>query len=139
MKHEKGGDFEMIFPIPYPIVFEPEFTLLWMTIIEIILSLIFFPGKFSQYIQLALSSEVDSVILDGEICTFNKELGVVVTKAQHDNIRKLRDDHPTLQQCLVVYDVVYYNGEVLTMKPLNERLKILKKIIPKEIPGEYNI
>ena len=99
----------------------------------------FFSGKFSQYIQLALSSEVDSVILDGEICTFNKELGVVVTKAQHDNIRKLRDDHPTLQQCLVVYDVVYYNGDVLTMKPLNERLKILKKIIPKEIPGEYNI
>ena len=97
-----------------------------------------FLGKFSQFIEQALSSEVESVILDGEICTFNKEIGVVMTKAQHDSIRKLRDDHPTLQQCLVVYDIVYYNGEVLTMKPLNERREILKKVIPKEIPGDYH-
>merc|ERR1719229_612884 len=33
------------------------------------------------------------------------------------------------QQCLYVYDVVYLNGQVLTNKPLSERIPILESVV----------
>ena len=92
-------------------------------------------GKFCHYINQALAPDVKSVILDGEVCPYDKNLGTFVNKSKQMNIRQLKMDDPNFQQCLFVFDVVYYNGQVLTNKPLTERLEILKKIVPKEIPG----
>ena len=77
--------------------------------------------------------------LDGEICPFDKENEILVNKADQMNIRQIKDDDPKFQQCLYVYDVVYFNGQVLTDKPLVERIRILKKVIPNEIFGKIFI
>ena len=93
-------------------------------------------GKFSYYIEKALSPCVTSVILDGEICPYNKKLQVLVQKGEKMNIRQLKDDDSTFQQCLYIYDIVYYNGKVLTNMPLKQRLEVLKEVVPEEIPGK---
>ena len=92
-------------------------------------------GKFCHFINQALAPDVKSVILDGEVCPFDKNLGTFVNKSKQMNIRQLKMDDPNFQQCLFLFDVVYYNGQVLTNRPLTERLELLKKIVPKEIPG----
>ena len=94
-------------------------------------------GKFSKYLEEALAVNVQSVILDGEICAFNKKLQVLSNKAEKHGIRSLNDDHDTYQQCLYIYDIVYLNGQVLTNRPLKERLQILReKAVQREIQGE---
>lgn len=93
------------------------------------------PGKFVSFISRSLRPSVKNVILDGEICAFNRELGVVAQKGEQMNIRTLGDtNHPVFQQCLYAYDVVYLNGKVLTNQPLTHRLEVLSSII-QEIPG----
>ena len=96
-------------------------------------------GKFSYYVRKALSSDVKSVILDGEICAYNKITETLMQKGEQMNIRQLRDDDPTFQQCLYLYDIVYLNGQALTNKPLKERLQILEEqVIKSEISGRIH-
>lgn len=95
---------------------------------------------FSPYIDEALGDqvgEVSSIILDGEICAFNRVNGTVAQKGQQMNIRQLKPDDPVFQQCLYVYDMVYLNGRVLVSLPLTERLDLLAKVFPEEIEGRF--
>ncbi len=92
-------------------------------------------GKFAYYIEKALSAQVSSVILDGEICPYNKKTQTLSQKSEKMNIRQLSDQDDTYQQCLVVYDMVYLNGKVLTNLPLKERVEMLDKVIRTEIQG----
>ena len=39
------------------------------------------------------------------------------------------------QQCFVIYDIVYFNGQVLTDMPLKKRISTLREVVPHEIPG----
>jgi DNA ligase-4 len=92
-------------------------------------------GKFSKYIKDALASNVESIILDGEICPYNHQTASLAQKSEQMNIRQLKDNDPMFQQCLYIYDVVYLNGQVLTNKPFKERLEILQTVIKTEIKG----
>ena len=47
----------------------------------------------------------------------------------------MKENDETYQQCLVLYDLVYLNGRILTNLPLKERLELLKNSIKSEIPG----
>ena len=87
------------------------------------------PGKFCCHLTDALSLSVKSVILDGEICAYNHVTGSLCQKGEQMNIRSLQPDDPMFQQCLYLYDVVYLNGQVLTNKPLSERIPILQSIV----------
>lgn len=49
-----------------------------------------------------------------------------VKNLKHDSVHR---------PCFCVFDIVLFNDEVLTNKPLQERLKILNSIITKDIDG----
>ena len=95
-------------------------------------------NKFSFYLASSLRPEVKSVILDGEICAWNHQTQTIVQKSQQNNIRNIKTDHKKLQQCLVIYDVCYLNGEVLTNKPLSERINIYERIV-NPLPGRIQL
>ncbi|XP_059090430.1 DNA ligase 4-like [Tigriopus californicus] len=86
-------------------------------------------GSFTQILSKCLSSHVRSVILDGEICAYNYQTDCLTLKGDKMNIRGLKSDDPMYQQCLYAYDVLFLNGEVLTNKPLRERIEILKSVV----------
>lgn len=93
-------------------------------------------GKFAPFIEQALSSQTQTIILDGEICPFNKKTQTLAQKSEQMNIRQLKEDDETYQQCLVIYDLVFFNGKILTDLPLKTRLKILQEeAVSKLIPG----
>ena len=58
-------------------------------------------------------------------------------KGEKNDIRHIKDDNNMYQQCLYIYDIVYFNGQVLTNLPLKERILKIKEVIPQEIPGKY--
>ena len=95
-------------------------------------------GKFSYYIDKALdSNNVESVILDGEICPYNRKTESLSQKSEKNDIRHIKDDNNMYQQCFVIYDIVYFNGQVLTNMPLKKRILTLREVVPHEIPGTY--
>jgi DNA ligase-4 len=67
--------------------------------------------------------------LDGEICAWNHQLGVFSQQSQFHGIRGLRPGNPVYQQCLVIYDICYLNGRVLTNLPLRERIPLYENIL----------
>ena len=93
--------------------------------------------KFCSHVSSSVSPRVKTLILDGEICAYNHLTGVVCQKGEQMNIRHLKADDPTYHQCLFVYDILLVNDQVLTNKPLNQRLEILHKVVT-EIPGRIH-
>lgn len=94
--------------------------------------------KFCAYIHQALSENVSSVILDGEICAYNKLTESVTQKGEHMSIRGIRQDDPLYQQCLFVYDILFLNDQVLTNLPLRQRLDKLHAVIENELNGRVH-
>ena len=87
-------------------------------------------GKFTSFLNPCLKSNVQEVILDGEICAWSKVDRCLLQKGEQFNIRQLKDSEESkVQQCLVLYDICLLNGKVLTNLPLWERIEILGKII----------
>ena len=87
-------------------------------------------GKFTSFLNPCLKSNVQEVILDGEICAWSKVDRCLLQKGEQFNIRQLKDSEESkVQQCLVLYDICLLNGKVLTNIPLWERIEILGKII----------
>ena len=81
---------------------------------------------FGSLLKCCLKSDVKTAILDGEICAWNKQEKCIVQKGEQMNIRGLvSSDGSRLQQCLVLYDICYLNGKVLTGKKFAERLLLL--------------
>ena len=94
--------------------------------------------KFSYYLNKALASNVQNVILDGEICPFNKITKNLTQKSEKEDIRHLKEDHPVYQQCLYIYDILYLNGKVLTNLPMNQRVEKIRQIVPEDHEGKKN-
>ena len=57
-------------------------------------------------------------------------------KGEKNDIRHIKDDNNMYQQCLYIYDIVYFDGQVLTNLPLKERILKIKEVIPQEIQGK---
>ena len=89
-------------------------------------------GKFSHVISRCLDSNVTDIILDGEMCAWSKVDNCLLQKSEQFNIRQLGADDPKIQQCLVLYDIVYLNGRALSDLPLKERITILDEVITVE-------
>ena len=90
-------------------------------------------------IHEALAGKVTSVILDGEICAYNKLTDSVTQKGEHMSIRGINADDPVYQQCLFLYDILLLDGKVLTNVPLYQRLEKLQSIIPKIVHGRVHL
>ena len=94
--------------------------------------------KFCSFIHEALNEKVISIILDGEICVYNKLTENVTQKGEHMSIRGINTDDPVYQQCLYVYDILLLNDKILTNLPLYQRLQELQSVIPKAIEGRVH-
>ena len=93
--------------------------------------------KFAYHLDKALAaSKVQNVILDGEICPYNKITKSLTQKGEQTDIRHLKDDHPMYQQCLYIYDILYLNGRVLTNLPMIQRVAMIREIVPKDFEGK---
>ena len=93
---------------------------------------------FCTYIHEAIAQQATSLILDGEICAYNKLTESITQKGEHMSIRGIRPGDPLYQQCLFVYDILLLNNQVLTNLPLHRRLERLHTVIPKELNGRVH-
>lgn len=89
------------------------------------------------------ADDLDSVILDGEMVVYDPLIdkflpfGTLKTSAgaRYDE-SKINEPHP----CLVVFDIVYWNGQSLLNWSLNERIKLLKeRVLVNPIKGFFDI
>jgi DNA ligase-4 len=93
-----------------------------------------FTQSFSQnlcpFISEAFGDRVMSCILDGEMIGYDISSHRIILKTEKDfDIKRLKDNETTIHPLFIVFDILYLNGEVLTGKPLAERLKILESFI----------
>ncbi|XP_063983073.1 DNA ligase 4 isoform X1 [Diachasmimorpha longicaudata] len=90
-------------------------------------------GFLTNRIASLLNPECRSIILDGEMMGFHKEKKEFSTKGVPFDVKKLTfksKHHP----CLIAYDILLYNDELLINKPLEYRLKVLE-VAFEESPG----
>lgn len=87
--------------------------------------------------------ELESVVLDGEMVVYDPLIdkflpfGTLKTSAgtRYDPGRCGDEPHP----CLVIFDVVYWNGQSLLKWSLEERSKLLKTLIPRPVRGYFEL
>lgn len=97
---------------------------------------------FTRYLDITFSPRfrpqiqgcVRSFIIDGEMMAWNKKYKYFTQKGSDVDVKKLRLDNPNHCPCYVAFDVLFYNGEILIEKPLQQRFRILKTIL-KPIEG----
>ena len=95
--------------------------------------------KFVWHLHQALNSSIQTLVLDGEICAYNYQTDTVSQKGEQMNIRHLKADDPTYQQCLYIYDLLLFNDTVMANKPLHERVALLKNVLPEAVKGRVYI
>ncbi|KAL8610583.1 hypothetical protein ACOMHN_006302 [Nucella lapillus] len=89
-----------------------------------------FDGTLTPYIANCFRPEVDTCIIDGEMLGYHAASKTFGTKGEQFDI-KSRDvvEAKGYQPCLMVFDVLLYNGRVLSNLPLRERLTYLEKVV----------
>uniref|UniRef100_A0A8D8QBL3 DNA ligase 4 n=2 Tax=Cacopsylla melanoneura TaxID=428564 RepID=A0A8D8QBL3_9HEMI len=85
-------------------------------------------GILTPHIVPQLSADVESCILDGEMMCWNTKYGTYTSKGGNIDVKKLRLGN-IHQPCFCVFDILFYNGTVLSNKPLSERLNILESML----------
>jgi len=90
-----------------------------------------FDVSLSPFIRGLFKSEVTSVILDGEMCTFNVKEKLLMSLTEEWSVKakeKLSASTAAeIQTCYCVFDILMLNGHVLTNKPLKQRVEYLSK------------
>jgi len=92
-------------------------------------------AQYPELIKSVKDLNVDSIILDSEIIGFNaKETKYMSYQDTMKRRRKYDVDEyaksiPVKAMC---FDILYLNGEDLTQRPIEERLKLLKEILNKK-------
>lgn len=87
-------------------------------------------GKLTQFISNSFKKDVIKVILDGEMCGYNSTDKILLSKGDTFDVKSmsaasLSDNY---QICFCVFDILMFNDEILTNKPLKERLGYLEKV-----------
>ncbi|KAF7261200.1 hypothetical protein EG68_01690 [Paragonimus skrjabini miyazakii] len=94
-------------------------------------------GTLTPRLHQAFATHVHDCILDGEMMAYNtwtdtimpKTTGFDVKRGQcTDDVKTLDDASEHYQPCLIVFDLVYLNGELLTSMPLLERKNLLAQL-----------
>ena len=82
-------------------------------------------GALVPHIHPQFSDTVRSCILDGEMLVWNDVEKRVIVKAEAPDVKKLKPGG-RIRPMFVPFDLVFLNGDVLTERPLCERLEKLK-------------
>ena len=98
-------------------------------------------GIITKYMKEEQFEGIDSMILDGEMITFDEEKGSLLgfqdvkrcaeMLYKRQNVENLDLSDVKLYNALYSYDVVYYNGKSLQLTELTERKAILANIFQK--------
>uniref|UniRef100_T1JBC6 DNA ligase n=1 Tax=Strigamia maritima TaxID=126957 RepID=T1JBC6_STRMM len=84
-------------------------------------------GPLTCHIASCFKSHVVNCILDGEMVGYNLNTNCIGSKGENFDVKSLKDDKE-YQPCFCVFDVVMYNGSVLTNLPFSERIKCLNNL-----------
>ncbi|PNF19465.1 hypothetical protein B7P43_G02347 [Cryptotermes secundus] len=86
-----------------------------------------FATLLTPHVAKLLRTDIKSCILDGEMMGWNQKLKCFKTKGIDFDVKylKMGDD---IRPCLCVFDILLCNGQVLTNKPLCERLHFLESL-----------
>ncbi|CAF1240093.1 unnamed protein product, partial [Didymodactylos carnosus] len=74
-------------------------------------------------------------ILDGEMVIYNRNEKIIHSKGDSFDVKSIQANDSQLQPCLIVFDILLYNDEILTNKPLHERLSYVKSKVFEPIEG----
>ena len=92
-------------------------------------------GQYPEILNSVKNLGVESIILDSEIIGFNndtksyKSYQETMQRRRKYDVEEFSKSIPVRAMC---FDILYLNGEDLTQKPIEERLKLLEKIIGNE-------
>ncbi|CAL8071874.1 unnamed protein product [Calicophoron daubneyi] len=101
-------------------------------------------GSLTPRLHSAFASHVQDCILDGEMMAFNTWTNCLVPKTAGFDVKRAAkqddlftdlsksDEWENYQPCLIAFDLLYLNGEVLTNKPLIDRKHLLAEVFGKD-------
>ncbi|UJR20821.1 hypothetical protein I4U23_023932 [Adineta vaga] len=92
-------------------------------------------GTLTPYIANTFKIDCEKCIIDGEMVIYNRNEKIIHSKGDSFDVKTIQANDSQLQPCFIVFDILMYNDEVLTNKPLNERLQYLHKKILEPIEG----
>jgi DNA ligase-4 len=95
---------------------------------------VFSDGSLTPFIDKCFKAGCDSVILDGEMCGYNAREKYFLPLSDEYDVKSNKRVGEEIQTCFCVFDVLYFNGDVLTNKTLKERLEYMQKAFD-EIDG----
>lgn len=61
---------------------------------------------------------------------------LIITKADGQDARNLKPNYP-LKPCVILYDILYYNGAGLISTPLEERRRLLERVVKETVGVTY--
>lgn len=88
-------------------------------------------GSLTQHIAHCFQSNVARCILDGEVVAYDPLHKAFVCKGSNMDVKSLHAGSHC-QPCFVAFDILMLNDEVLTNKPLQERVQILDSSVIEE-------
>jgi len=95
-------------------------------------------AQYPEIVHAIKELGVDSIILDSEIIGYNQET-LAYSRFQDTMKRKRKFDVEEFSQSIPVkamcFDCLYFNGEDLTSKSLEERIIILENVLAKPVKG----
>jgi ATP-dependent DNA ligase I len=92
-----------------------------------------FDQTLTPRLKPLIRSGVKSFVVDGEMMAWHKRNKTFTQKGSEIDVKRMNANNQNHCPCFVAFDVLYYNGEILTEKPLSVRSKVLRQILqPKE-------
>lgn len=85
-------------------------------------------GLYTPKLRDTFKDSVKSFIFDGEMMGFNKETDEFGSKGMHFDVKNLSEDSKH-QPCFIAFDILLLNDEVLTKRPISERVQLLSSLI----------
>jgi len=92
-------------------------------------------GTLTPFIANTFKIDCEKCIIDGEMVIYNRNEKIIHSKGDSFDVKSIQANDSQLQPCFIVFDILMYNDEILTNKPLNERLQYLHKKILEPIEG----
>lgn len=84
-------------------------------------------GLLTPFLGKQLHAHVKTCILDGEMMAWNTKMNFFKSKGPNFDVKHLREGD-LHRPCFCVFDVLMLNGEILTNKPLEDRINVLNKL-----------
>ncbi|XP_012162319.1 DNA ligase 4 [Ceratitis capitata] len=95
-------------------------------------------GKLTPLLQTLLPTNLQSIILDGEMMVYDTQLKCYRDKGENTDVKHL-NNRTHWRPCFVVYDVLYFNGNSFLEMPYAQRCQKVLELIRSEEPGILEI